>query len=117
MSDPLPLPEPAKPAQVGDVNKAPETTAAQDMVTAGQRAINMIWETTQMRIALSVIWGSLMVSAVLAVFGKWIGSLELQLASVVFLYGVANLVTGFYFGRTNHTKSGGVGEEKPPHDR
>lgn len=107
----------APPAKVGDVNTAPETTAAEDMVKAGQRAINMIWETTQMKIALSVIWGSLLVGGVLSVFGKWVGSPDVQLASVVFMFGVANLVTGFYFGRTNHTKSGGVGEDKPIHDR
>jgi hypothetical protein len=37
------------------------------------------------------------------------GSIEVQLAAIVFLFGVANLVTGFYFGRTNHQRSGGVG--------
>ncbi len=77
--------------------------------TEGQRAINLIWENTQMRLALSVIWGSLAVSAALAVFGKWLGSPDLQLASIVFIFGVANLVTGFYFGRTNHTRVGGPG--------
>lgn len=75
----------------------------------GQRVINVIWETTQMRLALSVIWGSLVVSAALAVFGRWLGTPDLQLAAIVFLFGVANLVTGFYFGRTNHTRVGGVG--------
>jgi len=87
----------------------PSTTDEQDRVTAGQRAINLIWETTQMRIALSVIWGALMVSALLAVFGKWLGTADMQLAAIVFLFGVANLVTGFYFGRTNHQRSGGIG--------
>lgn len=77
--------------------------------TAGQRDINLMWETTQMRVALSVIWSSLVVAALLAVLGKWIGSADLQLAAVVFLFGVANLVTGFYFGRTNHQRTGGIG--------
>lgn len=75
---------------------------------AGQRDINLIWETTQMKVALSFTWGSLGVAAGLAVFGKWLGSPDLQLAAVVFLFGVANLVTGFYFGRTNHARVGGV---------
>lgn len=77
--------------------------------TQGQRNINLIWETTQMRLALSVIWGALIVAGTLAVFGKWLGSTDLQLAAVVFLFGVANLITGFYFGRTNHQRTGGVG--------
>jgi len=31
----------------------------------------------------------------------------------VFLFGVANLVTGFYFGRTNHQRTGGIGPQNP----
>lgn len=74
-----------------------------------QRSINLIWETTQMKIALSVIWAALFVAAILAILGRYIGSSDVQLAASVFLFGVANLVTGFYFGRTNHTRSGGIG--------
>jgi hypothetical protein len=84
---------------------------ARDAATAqyeGQRAINLLWETTQMRVALSFTWGSLVAAIGLGVFGKWLGSPDLQLAAVVFLFGVANLVTGFYFGRTNHARTGGV---------
>ena len=91
----------------------PKTTEEQDRVSAGQRAVNLIWETTQMRIALSVISASLFVGSTLAVMGKWLGSPDLQLAAVVFLFGVANLVTGFYFGRTNHQRTGGIGPQNP----
>lgn len=111
---PKTLPEPPK---VGDQNIAPTTTAAEDMITAGQREINRTWENTQMKIALSVIWASLLVSAFLAVAGQKLGTVELQLAAVVFLFGVANLVTGFYFGRTNHARTGGVGGEQSQRDR
>lgn len=93
--------------KVGDRNTAPNTTAAEDLTKAGQHAINLIWENTQMRVALSVIWASLIVSSVLAVMGKNLGTPDLQLAAIVFLFGVANLVTGFYFGRTNHERSSG----------
>lgn len=68
--------------------------------SAAARAAHDVWETTQMRIALSVTWAALLVAAIMAIGGRFIGSSELQLASIVFLYGVANLVTGFYFGRT-----------------
>jgi hypothetical protein len=87
----------------------PRTTEEQDRVSAGQRAVNLMWETTQGDIARWVICASLIVSAVLAIAGKYLGSPDLQLAAIVFLFGVANLVTGFYFGRTNHQRSGGVG--------
>lgn len=94
-----------------------KTTYQEDLTHAGQRQINLIWETTQMRVALSVIWASLGVSATLAVFGKFLGTPDLQLAAVVFVFGVANLVTGFYFGRTNHSKTGGVGMDASSNTR
>jgi len=87
----------------------PKTTAEEDRKTASQREVNLVWEMTQMKIALSVIWASLVVSATLAVMGRWLGTPDMQLAAIVFLFGVANLVTGFYFGRTNHQRTGGIG--------
>lgn len=102
-----PGPEPPRIIQ----SLSPSTTAEEDKKSAGQRQINLIWESTQMKIALSVIWSSLIVAAVLSVMGKWLGTADMQLAAIVFLFGVANLVTGFYFGRTNHQRSGGVGGE------
>ena len=87
---------------------APTVAQAEDaMIALGQRRINMIWETTQMRVALSVIWVSLGIAGTLALLGKFIGTADIQLAAIVFLFGVANLVTGFYFGRTNHTRPAG----------
>lgn len=85
---------------------ASNTTAEQDLKSAGQRQINLVWETTQKQIALAVIGTALAVSAILATCGKIIGTPEIQLAAVVFMFGVANLVTGFYFGRTNHARMG-----------
>lgn len=87
----------------------PTTTEEQERVSAGQRAVNMVWETTQQKIALWVVGSALAVGSLLAVFGRFIGSSEIQLAAIVFEFGVANLVTGFYFGRTNHQRTGGVG--------
>lgn len=99
---------PPSEAKVGDLNIAPTTTASEDLTKAGQRTINLIWENTQMKVALSVIWAALIVSGTLAIMGKVLGTPDIQLAAIVFLFGVANLVTGFYFGRTNHTRVGGV---------
>jgi len=131
MSDPVKHPIISAPATVippvvepqGDRKSAsmsPTTTSEQDRKSVasddaaerkaeGQRQINLIWENTQMRVALSVIWSALAVAGILAVGSKFLGSPDIQLAAVVFLFGVANLVTGFYFGRTNHTRSGGIG--------
>lgn len=83
----------------------------------GQRNINAVWEDTQRKVALSVTYGSLVIASALAVFGKYLGSPDLQLASVVFMFGVANLVTGFYFGRTNHARTGGIGGDEVKEDR
>jgi len=67
--------------------------------------VNLTWENTQRLIALSVTWVSLMIASWLAVMGA---TESVQTAALVFVFGVANLVIGFYFGRTNHQRIGGV---------
>jgi hypothetical protein len=100
-------------SKVPSASAAPATTTLEeDRTTASQRDINLIWETTQMKIALSVIWAALGAGGILSVLGSWLGIPDAQLAAIVFLFGVANLVTGFYFGRTNHQRTGGVGGEQ-----
>jgi len=83
------------------------TTSEENLHTASQRSVNMLWEHTQQKIALSVCWVGLAVAAYLALQGQ---EPDIQVAACVFLYGVANLVIGFYFGRTNHQRTGGVTE-------
>lgn len=90
--------------QSGNTTAAPTTTAEQDRSTLGQREVNLMWEGTQRQIALSVIIVALSVAAWLAVTSET----DTKTAASVFLYGVANLVIGFYFGRTNHQRIGGV---------
>lgn len=95
--------------QDGNTVAVPTSTAEEDRGTAGQREVNMLWESTQRVIALAVIFSALFAAIVLAVFGALVAiPQELQLAAAVFLFGVANLVTGFYFGRTNHQRVGGI---------
>jgi len=81
------------------------TTVEQDLHSAGQRVVNLTWENTQRLIALSVTWVALTVAAWLAIMGA---TESVQTAALVFIFGVANLVIGFYFGRTNHQRVGGV---------
>ena len=79
---------------------AATTTEQEDLVTAGQRRVNIIWETTQGVIALATT-GAMIFCAV-----KKIESQELTNAFF--------LIVGFYFSRTNHTAIGGVGRKPQP---
>jgi len=79
-----------------------DTTREQQRHSAGQRRINIIWEVTQAMIAMSVSGTTLYVAGSLAIRGG---------ADMVTFGLLSNgffLVIGFYFGRTNHTRTGGV---------
>jgi hypothetical protein len=77
--------------------------AASVLRTAGQRRINLIWETTQSFIALSVCTVTLGVAAFIVQRNTDTDGAVAMLSNAFFL------VIGFYFGRTNHERSGGVG--------
>lgn len=82
----------------------PTTTAQQDLTFLGQRKINLIWEYSQAAIALIVVVCN-MVAALFYVFHQQDLNVPPVLSSSLFL------VIGFYFGRTNHSQIGGVGEK------
>lgn len=73
----------------------PDTTEQADLVVAGQRRINIIWEVTQAIIAVGVT-GSIVYCAIAA-------KMSAELSNAFFL------VIGFYFSRTNHVNIGGIG--------
>lgn len=75
----------------------PTTTAQEDITTAGQRRVNLIWEFTQAAIAIGVTG-----AFVYAEISK-IDSSAIKMAFT--------LVVGFYFSRTNHSAIGGVGKQ------
>lgn len=79
---------------------AATTTIQQDLTTAGQRKVNLIWEYTQAAIAMSVI----LVSMIAAIVAMWQNK-EVS----AFLSFVCGNVVGFYFSRTNHAAIGGIG--------
>lgn len=94
-------------------DKLPSTTTPeQDRTTQGQRDTSMMWERNQGWVTQMVIGTSTLVAGIVAIFGRVVGADTLQLAAAMFLFGAANLVIGFYFGRTNHTKVGGVGPKE-----
>lgn len=93
---------------IGDPNApsvAPTTTVQQDLVVAGQRHINVMWERTQQTIALEVSTIVLLVCAYLVAFGDP----TTRLLAFTLLSNGFFLVVGTYFQRTNHTKTGGIG--------
>lgn len=95
--------EPSRPAQVGDLNIAPRTTAEQDTMTAGQRRINLLWEWTQAVLAVIVTTSTLFVAAKLAL-------IENDHAAFLLLSNAFFSVISVYLTRTNHTRIGGVKE-------
>ena len=76
----------------------PTTTLEQDRYTQAARQINLIWEITQAVIAVSIVMAN-----VIGAF--WLQTQNILLANAFFL------VIGFYFGRTNHARTGGVGTQ------
>lgn len=79
----------------------------------GQRNISMIWEVTQQRIALMTVGGGMMLAGVIVVGGQWLGlTNDVRIAAFMFVAGAANLVIGFYYGRTNHQRVGGPGGDE-----
>lgn len=83
--------------------KPATTTHQEDLTTHGQRRINLIWEITQAFVAVAVTVATLYVSGRLALKD------EKEAAAFLLLSNAFFLVIGFYFGRTNHQKVGGVG--------
>lgn len=85
----------------------PKTTAEEDITTAGQRAINVMWESTQRVIAISVCSVTLILCGYLLVKGE----VSERVPAFMLLSNVFFLVVGTYFQRTNHTKVGGIGNK------
>ncbi len=81
----------------------PDTTAEQDIVTKGQRRINLIWETTQAIIAIGITGAT--------IYNAVIGIKSDVLNNAFFL------VIAMYFVRTNHKLTGGVGAKSATESR
>ncbi len=85
---------------------APTTTAEENRKTEGQRKINLVWELTQAFVAIAVTLATLYTSVALALRDKVSDASFLLLSNAFFL------VIGFYFGRTNHQRIGGIGSNE-----
>lgn len=74
----------------------PTTTAQQNKTTDGQRRVNLIWESTQAAIAVTVV---------VAYVAMAIKKIEVPTTLNNLLF----VIVTFYFARTNHTRIGGTG--------
>lgn len=96
----------------GAIVAAPTSTEEDDRGTAGQRAVNLLWEHTQAKIAIAVVYCVLAVAGLLSLMAMlpWATERQIALAITAFmlLSSLSTLVIGFYYGRTNHQKVGGV---------
>lgn len=93
---------PPEAPKVGDAHIAPKTTAEEDRITFGQRAINEKWETTQQIIAVMTSVVVLGVTSYMIIRGDKTEGPFLLLSNMLVL------VLTFYFQRTNHQRVGGV---------
>jgi hypothetical protein len=82
----------------------PTTTHQEDLTTAGQRSINLIWEWTQAIISVVVVIANMIV-AVFDGLNPTHSEYPTILSSSLFL------IIGFYFSRTNHAAIGGIGSK------
>lgn len=110
MNDPTPVTITGPvPIPVAVTNPRPETVDEvneRSLKTSGQRKVNLIWERTQAMIAVSVVATTLLVNGLLALYPP---ESDRGTSALMQLNVMSALVTGFYFGRTNHQRSGGVG--------
>ena len=77
------------------ISLPPTTTDQEDMVVAGQRKINLIWEITQAVVAVIIT---------LATIYAALNSIDARALGNAFF-----LIVSMYFVRTNHKLIGGVG--------
>lgn len=97
------------------ITLSPTTTEADDLVTAGQRHINLIWENTQSRIAIVVVVVGIIINSLVILMilflDQEVSVTQLALISIClqFINLTVGIVIGFYFSRTNHSAQGGVG--------
>lgn len=99
----------AKAESKSEVHLPPTTTEEENIVTAGQRRVNIMWESTQRLIALIITCFTTMALFIVAVGIRQVD--DKQANALMQLVAMTLLVLGFYFSRTNHTNTGGTGKK------
>ena len=106
VAPPIPATVPAPLAGRPEDKLPSATTPEQDRTTASQRRINILWEVTQAVIAVGVTLSTVYVASTLSIRGDGGTAAFLLLSNSFFL------IIGFYFSRTNHSNTGGVGSKE-----
>jgi len=88
--------------QTSDPSLPAKTTFQEDLTTASQRRVNLVWEYTQAAIAIIVV----VATVICGVVGMVKDISVPTIISVAF-----GMITGFYFSRTNHASIGGIGQK------
>lgn len=88
--------------------KATRLSDAEILAVTRHQKINLIWEYTQAYMAILVITTVLITCCYIAITTRDDGK---RTAALLFMTGLANLVAGFYFGRTNHTRPTGKDQQ------
>lgn len=86
---------PPRQNQRADPSVPAKTTFQQDLITAGQRRINVIWEITQATVTVLIT---------LAAIYCGVAGVKSEVLNFAFI-----AIISTYYARTNHTKIGGVG--------
>lgn len=92
--------EPSQSRQAADKATQSETS----LRTEGQRKINLIWEATQAVVTIMVVGWTLHIAGRLALSGSTDRTVAFLLLSNAFF-----MIVTFYYQRTNHIRTGGVG--------
>lgn len=102
-----PAPPPMTVTKGEGTTLSPTTTEQEDVVTAGQRLVNILWESTQSFIAAFVV-----ILTMLKAYQLHQGQDIPTIMAVAF-----GTIVGFYFGRVNHSAQGGIGKKpvEPPY--
>lgn len=80
--------------------------------TSGQRKINLIWEVTQAIVTVMVVGATLYIAGRLAISDSTDRTVAFLLLSNAFF-----MIVTFYYQRTNHIRTGGVGGRDVDTDR
>lgn len=95
---------------------APTTTEADDLVTEGQRRVNILWEHTQSYISMGVTFSTIAIIGTTVLIAGITGReiTQAMATQINYLVVMTTLILSFYFSRTNHQATGGVGPKPDP---
>lgn len=102
-----------KTASASAAQTAAHSEDEESLRAKGQRWTSILWETTQATIALLVTGTGMYTAAQLALRNdEEANAKSMAITAFLLISNTVFLVIGFYFGRTNHQRVGGVGGDQ-----